>query len=227
MKAILYTRVSTQKQASEGESLETQRTKLVAYAEYKGYDYKIVTDAGLSGTKKNRPGFQYIIDCINKKSIDAVIVYSLSRFARSTVDTLETVNRMQKKDISFHSLSEQIDTTTAMGTFFLTVLAGLSQLERDLISERTAAVLQHKKSQRKVYGQIPYGLTLDSDGETLVECEQEHETIAIVRSLHASGASLSKIAAHLESTNRLNKDGNPSWGKTQVSRLLKAMPAQV
>ena len=111
-KAIGYIRVSTEDQANEGVSLDAQRTKLQAWCVANDYELAdIQVDAGLSGGRAdNRPGLQSAIEqaC---KSKSALIVYSLSRLARSTKDTIAIGEKLDKAGADLVSLSEKIDTS--------------------------------------------------------------------------------------------------------------------
>lgn len=147
-KAVGYIRVSTQEQASEGVSLENQEAKIRAYAELKDLELvEIIRDEGKSGKDIKREGVQKLISLSKRKEIDAVVVYKLDRLSRKTRDLLFLVEDVfVKNEIIFHSLNETIDTTTATGKFFLTIMGSMAQLERDLISERTSDALQHLKT---------------------------------------------------------------------------------
>lgn len=222
MKAILYTRVSTTKQATEGESLAAQESKLRAYAVFHGFeDVEVVTDAGVSGSTTNRAGFERVLQAVERKEIGAVVVYSLSRFARNTQDTLRCIERMQKRGVAFHSVTESVDTSTPVGRFFVTTLAALAQLEREQTAERTSAVLQFKKSQGERYGQVPFGKRVAADGVTLVDDEQEQAALEMVRELRRRGMSYAAIAEELEAREYRNRAGRINWSKTQVARMLK------
>ena len=130
-KVILYSRVSTQQQALSGQSIETQIYRLKQYAEMKEYKNIIVlTDNGLSAKNMNRPGFMKMIEMVKANEIEAIIVFSLSRFARNVIDTIKTIELLNKHSVAFHSLSESIDTSSAVGRFFVNVLSSLNQLER-------------------------------------------------------------------------------------------------
>ncbi len=221
MKAILYTRVSTTKQVVDGVSLENQERRLHQYAGLHNYnDLDLITDEGFSGKNTNRLGFNQVMQLVKENKCNAVIVYSLSRFARNTVDTLKCIELMNKKEIAFHSLTEQIDTTTPIGRFFLTTLAGLAQLEREQIAERTKSALQHKKSKGERVGQIPFGKKLDVDGITLIDDEQEMKVIQLVKRLRKQGKSYQKIADELIKRRFKNKFGNVKWNSTQICRIL-------
>jgi len=223
MRAILYTRVSTSQQVNDGVSLDAQESRLQAYATFHGFtQVTVITDAGLSGSTTNREGFQRVMRAIKSKACDAVVVYSLSRFARNTVDTLDAVATMQRYGVTLHSITESLDTSSAIGRFFLTTMSALAQLEREQLGERTSLALQHLKAQGKVYGQIPFGKCLANDGETLIDHAGEMEVIRIVKELNGRGISLSGIAIELETRGIKNRSGNIRWNKTQVTRILKA-----
>ncbi len=221
MKAILYTRVSTQQQVDQGHSLAAQESRLRQYASFKGFaDVELISDEGLSGCRADRPGFQRVLEAVRSRSVDAVVVYSLSRFARNTVATLDAIELMNRKGVAFHSLTEQIDTGSAVGRFFVTTLAALAQLEREQVGERTRAVLQHKKSNGQRVGQIPFGKRVL--GDHLVPDETEQRVILTVKKLHATGLSYSGIAKELERQGMKNKGGEARWYKSQIHRLLTA-----
>ena len=110
MKTILYIRVSTTQQVNDGISLEAQEQRLIQYCEFNGLEVVgILKDEGLSGSNANREGYRKLMDMVMTKEIDAVAVYSLSRFARNTVEVLKSIELMNKNNIQFHSLTEKID----------------------------------------------------------------------------------------------------------------------
>jgi site-specific DNA recombinase len=145
MKTIGYIRVSTDEQAREGISLDNQRAKIGAYCKLHGLELAgIIEDEGKSAKDLNREGMKAIIGLIQKRGFEAVVVYKLDRLSRKVLDTLTLIELMEKQGVAFHSISEKIDTRTAMGRFFLNIMASLAQMERDLISERTRDALRHK-----------------------------------------------------------------------------------
>ena len=156
--AIGYIRVSTEAQANEGVSLDTQRAKIAAWCVVN--DIELTTcfvDAGLSGKRSdNRPELQRAIDAVTTCG-GVLVVYSLSRLARSTKDTIVISERLDKAGCDLVSLSEKIDTTSAAGKMVFRMLAVMAEFERDLVSERTTAALAHKRSQGKRTGGIPFG----------------------------------------------------------------------
>ena len=219
--AIGYVRVSTEDQATEGVSLDAQKAKLVAWCMVNDYELsEILIDAGLSGGRAdNRPGLQAAIEQACKTK-SALVVYSLSRLARSTKDTIAIGERLDKAGADLVSLSEKIDTTSAAGKMIFRMLAVMAEFEKDQISERTKMAMQHKRSKNEKVGTIPYGFDLTSDGVTLVENSSEQATIAFIVELRDRGLSLRDIANHLTQTSTPTKKGNAKWNHMTVKSVL-------
>jgi site-specific DNA recombinase len=223
MNAIGYVRVSTMKQANEGVSLEAQAEKIRAYCALKDMDLTgIVTDAGKSGSKANREGFQEVLAMCATKKVGAVVVYSISRFTRSTKDLLEFVDRhVVKGNIELHSLSESLDTSTPTGRFMLKVMGAMNELEREQIGERTKGALSYKKEKgEKTGGDVPFGYALGEDGKTLIEDESEQVIIRLIKSLKIDGHSDNSIARYLNENGYQTKRGK-DWSNVQVARILR------
>lgn len=219
--AIGYCRVSTELQAQEGVSLEAQQAKIRTWCELNGYTLiSLHVDAGLSGGRSdNRPGLQQALaDVCTQKG--ALIVYSLSRLARSTKDAIAISERLAKHGADLVSLSERIDTTSASGKMIFRMLAVLAEFERDQISERTKAAMAHLRRQgRRVSRHIPYGFTLSDDGSTLTPHPAEQHGLARIRALRLEGLSLRQIAAALTRSKIPTKTGR-SWTAKVIHSLL-------
>lgn len=220
MRAIAYIRVSTIGQASDGVSLDAQQAKISAWCELNGYELAgIHVDAGLSGSRAdNRPALQEAIKACG--SGDALVVYSLSRLARSTRDTIEIADLLNHRGTDLVSLSEKIDTTSAAGKMVFRMLAVLSEFERDQVSERTKTALQHKRTKGERVGSVPYGYRPALDGVNLVRDPRESAAIAHVRALKRQGLTLRQIAS------RLTSDGftprGKGWHPQTVKNILEA-----
>ncbi|OFW63863.1 MAG: hypothetical protein A2Y74_01485 [Actinobacteria bacterium RBG_13_63_9] len=217
--AVAYTRVSTGKQTEEGVSLDAQKARIQSWAESHGYELRACeVDAGLSGGRAdNRPALQRALDwaCLEK---GVLIVYSLSRLARSTRDALDIAERLHKAGANLVSLSESIDTTTAMGRFFFTVLAALAALERDLISERTSMAMRHKASRGEYTGgEAPFGWMLN--GDTLTIHPDEQRTIGMIRFMRERGDGPASIARQLNAEHVPCCRGR-AWHAKSVARVL-------
>lgn len=220
MKAIGYIRVSTDEQAREGISLDNQKAKIAAYCELNDLELvEIIEDAGKSGKDLNREGIQSLLERIKGRQIDAVVVYKLDRLSRRVKDTLTLMDLIEKKSVAFHSITERIDTKSAMGKFFLNIMASMNQWERDTISERTRDALHHKIDKGERAGQIPYGWTLDTDGKTLLENAREQEAIMLIKDLKGKGYSYRAICRELETEG--HKPTGKVWHAKTIGSILK------
>ena len=217
--AIGYIRVSTEAQAQDGVSLDMQRAKIEAWAMLNDYTLTAVhVDAGISGkSAANRPALQAALADCRKGS--ALVVYSLSRLARSTKDTIEISERLAKSGADLVSLSEKIDTTSAAGKMVFRMLAVLAEFERDQISERTTSAMQHKKGKQELVGAVPYGFDLAADGVNLIPNAVERDCIQQARDLQIGGMSLRKIAAELQRRG-FNARNGQMFQATQINRMV-------
>jgi DNA invertase Pin-like site-specific DNA recombinase len=222
MKAVGYIRVSTEDQAREGVSLDNQRAKIQAYCNLKDLELTgIIEDAGVSAKNLNRTGVQQVIESACKKKVDAVVVYKLDRMFRSTVDALETTRKFDKWGVSFHSIQETLDTQSAMGRFLFNHKAGLAEMERGIIGERTRAALRHKRAKgEKTGGDVPYGYNVDEAG-ILIRNETEQKAIRLIHQLRLKGYSLRTICRELEREGHKTKTGKTAWNPKTVSMILK------
>ena len=185
---------------AEGVSLDAQRAKVAAYCGLHGLSLvHIHADEGISGKRAdNRPGLQEAInDACSFKRV--LVIYSLSRLARSTRDAIDIAERLAKCGADLVSITEKIDTTTPMGRFFFTTVAALAQLERDQISERTRMALAHKRSRsERISGIIPYGYRLAENGVTLVAAAEEQQVIGKIFNLRQAGRNTREIGQQLK-----------------------------
>lgn len=219
--AIGYIRVSTDGQVTEGVSLDAQRERIAAWCLGNGFDLgEVFVDAGLSGGRSdNRPGLQSALDAVCKVR-GVLVVYSLSRLARSTKDTIVISERLAKANADLVSLSERIDTTSAAGKMMFRMLAVLAEFERDQISERTTTAMRFKAKQgQRISSRIPFGFNLAGDGSSLVRNEAEQDAIQVVNGLRGRGLSLREIARELTSRGIPTKCGKP-WTHSSVQRIV-------
>ncbi len=223
MKAVGYIRVSTEGQSKDGVSLDNQEAKIKAYADLKDLDLvEIIEDAGISAKNLNRPGVQKVLTMARRKEVEAVVVYKLDRIFRSTVDALQTTKKFDKWGVAFHSIHEALDTQSAMGRFFFTLTAALAEMERRIIGERTKAALKHIRTNgKKTGGDVPFGYSLDIDGQTLKEDAKEQEVIRLMKQLKREGHSLRSICRTLEKDGYLTKTGKTTWHHQSIGQILK------
>lgn len=221
--AIGYVRVSTEGQAKEGVSLEAQRQKIEAWCMANDMALEaLFVDAGISGKRAdNRPELQNALSAVTK-SKGVLIVYSLSRLARSTKDTITISERLDKAGADLVSLSEKLDTTSAAGKMVFRMMAVLAEFERDQISERTSTAMAHKKSKGERVGTVPFGFKLLEDGKTLVREEREQAVIELMELLRGSGFSYGAVADLLNRKSVRTKKRGAKWQGTTVRNILMA-----
>ena len=221
-----YIRVSTAGQADDGVSLDAQRERIAAWCLVNGFDLAAVhVDAGISGKRSdNRPALQAALDDVCKAN-GVLVVYSLSRLARSTKDTLAIADRLERAGADLASLSEKIDTTSAAGKMVFRMLAVLAEFERDLVSERTVCAMQHKRRQGERVGKIPYGFDLAADGVQLVENAAEQQVLELVNELRRDGYTLRAIADELTRRGIPTKGNKAAWTHSSIQRLTQRSAA--
>lgn len=222
MDAIGYVRVSTEGQAEGGISLEAQQAKIRAWCEANGYTLvQMHVDAGISGGRAdNRPALQAALaQACRLKAV--IVVYSLSRLARSTKDAIAISERLAKSGADLVSLSERIDTTSASGKMVFRMLAVLAEFERDLVAERTKGALTHLRNQgKRISGVAPFGFDLTPDAKSLIPNPQEQEGLSLIRNLRAKGLGRRRIAAALSARGIPTKTG-ACWSPQAVGGILR------
>lgn len=145
-----YARVST---ADQSTGLESQLRVLKQYCESNNIvNPEFFADEGISGTKASRPALDRMMAAVENDEISAVVVYSFSRFARSTTHLLQALQVFKRKGVHFISLTEKIDTNSAVGLAIFSILAAISQLERDLIADRVRVGLSNVRAKGKLIG---------------------------------------------------------------------------
>jgi len=221
-RTVVYCRVSTDKQADRGVSLDAQQAKAKAYAKLYDLDIvDVVIDAGASAKTLDRPGLKRALDLLKTGKADALLVVKLDRLTRSVTDLGKLVERyFASGKAALLSVSEQIDTRSAAGRLVLNVLASVSQWEREAIGERTSAALQHKAAQGEYTGgDVPYGFRLAPCGERLQPEPREQALLAEARRLRKKGLSLRAVARELVARGFRTRTGGP-FAPVQVKRML-------
>ena len=196
MKAAIYVRVSTVGQAQEGDSLEMQKEKLLAYITSQGWElFKIYEDAGISGGTSNRPAFQEMLKDARSKKFDILLVYKIDRLSRSILDFHQTMQVLQANNISFVSLTQQFDTSTSMGRLMLAILVDFANFEREINIDRSRDSYLSRLYKGIHSGRTPFGYKRE-DGKLVVTPDQA-EAVKKAFDLALKGHSSVKIAQEL------------------------------
>lgn len=181
-KCYIYTRVSTAIQV-DGYSLDAQKDKLRKYADFQ--DLEIVeeySDEGHSGKNiKGRPEFMRMLNDIEcgKDGVDFVLVFKLSRFGRNAADVLCSLQVMQDYGVNLVCVEDGIDSSKETGKLLISIMAAVSEMERENIRVQTMAG-REQKAQQGLWngGQAPYGYRLE-EGKLLI-AEDEVEIVEMI-----------------------------------------------
>lgn len=193
-RVVLYIRVSTDEQV-KGFSIKEQKDRLIAYCKAMGWVIvKIFIDPGESGSNLQRPGMEAMIQYVEDKKCDAVLVYKLDRLSRSQKDTLYLIEDVfLPNNVDFVSVQESFDTSTPFGKFMVGILSVFAQLERENIKLRTmmGRAGRAKKGSWHGGGTDPIGYDY-IDGELVIN-KEEAEQVRMVYEMYAAGYNLSYI----------------------------------
>lgn len=155
----IYTRVSTGYQVDK-DSLPFQKKELTAYCRHVLHAEKteLFEDAGKSGKNTDRPAYQRMMKKIRAGEISHVVVYKIDRISRNLVDFSLMYDEFKKYRVTFISLNEQFDTSSAIGEAVLKIILVFAELERKLTSERVTDVMIGRAMSGKWNGaRMPYG----------------------------------------------------------------------
>lgn len=157
-RVAIYSRVSTEEQAKEGLSVEAQIDKCKAFCNARDWDvFKVYKDAGYSAGSLNRPALELLLRDAQEKKFDIILVYKIDRFSRKLKDLIMVLEDLKGKEINFTSVTEQIDTTSAMGEAFFQIIGVFAQLERGMVKERVELAFDRKTQFGESVHRAPLG----------------------------------------------------------------------
>ncbi len=217
-----YVRVSTEEQVREGVSLDAQRQSIEAHAAAQGWELVgIEVDNGVSGKRMtNRPGLHRALRALKAHKADALLVVALDRLSRTTTDILNVAARSEREGWQIHAAQAQVDAGSAQGEFLLTLQAGLAQLERRKIGERTRVALAELRRQgRRTSRFPPFGFAW-KDGRR-VRVESEQRLLRRMLALRADGLGERRIARSLNEGKRGNPRTRGPWSYGTVAAILR------
>lgn len=145
MKFSIYCRVSTRDQHPMN-----QRIELEEYAKRMGYEYEVFEET--ESTRNTRPIKQALLQRLRKKEFGGVLIWKLDRWARSLSEMILEVKELIDKNITFVSLKDNIDLSSAAGRLTFHIFSAFAEFERSIISERTLLGLQRAKKEGKILG---------------------------------------------------------------------------
>ena len=216
--AGVYIRVSTEDQAREGFSLGEQKEKLLQLCSYKGYKvFKVYEDAGVSAKDmEHRPAFQEMLADMKKGKINYIVAYKLDRVTRSVRDLEELIAQLEKHNCYLVCDRDDVNTSTANGRFFVRMLTVLSQLEIEIVSERTKFGLNGAIKSGHIPGQRPFGYMKSEDKKMIVD-NATKPYVEKIFDMYLEGKSFQAIANYFNENNIYPKK---KWKDTTIQKII-------
>src|SRR5256714_2716584 len=180
VRCAVYTRKSTEEGLEqEFNTLQAQREAAEAYIvsqKQNGWHTLVDTynDGGFGGASLDRPALKQLLEDVQARRIDCVVVYKVDRLSRSLLDFARLLSLFEKRGVSFVSVTQEFNTSTSMGRLTLHILLSFAQFEREIISERTRDKLSAARRKGKwTGGNTVLGYDIDPQGGRLVVNEAE------------------------------------------------------
>lgn len=216
--AGIYIRVSTEDQAREGFSLAEQKEKLLQLCKFKEYEvFNVYEDAGISAKDmEHRPSFQEMLSDMKKGKINYIVAYKLDRITRSVRDLEELISQLEMYNCYLICDKDDVNTSTANGRFFVRMLTVLSQLELEIVSERTKFGLNGAIKSGHLPGIVPLGYKKDSNKKTIID-ETTKDVVIRIFNMYLGGKSYQQIS------NTLNEEKvlyPKHWRDTTIMKII-------
>jgi site-specific DNA recombinase len=219
VRVALYTRVSTEDQAKEGFSLDAQLERLRFYAKAQGWEIAgEYVDEGHSGRTAKRPMYQRMME--ERKRWDTLLVLKMDRIHRNSRNFMAMMDELRKEQKEFASVTESLDTSTAMGRFVMDIIQRIAQLESDQIGERTYVGMEQKaKSRAGNLGKpAPFGYRYTPEGPFAIVPE-EAAIVKIMFDSYEKGEKRGDIAQKLVELGSRTRSGK-GWDRWAVADVL-------
>ena len=218
--AGIYIRVSTEDQAREGFSLGEQEEKLRQLCKYKDFEiFKIYKDAGISAKNmKDRPAFQQMLEDMKAGKLNYIVAYKLDRVTRSVRDLEVLISTLEQYHCYLICDRDDVNTSTANGRFFVRMLTVLSQLEIEIVSERTKFGLNGAIKAGHIPGKVPLGYYRDNDKTLKVDIATKNIVLRIFE-LYLEGKSYQTISNILNEEKVLSPN-NKKWCDSTIDRII-------
>ncbi|MES0863705.1 recombinase family protein [Ruegeria sp. SCPT10] len=223
IRCAIYTRKSSEEGLEQNfNSLDAQREACEAYvASQKHEGWELLPDhyddGGISGGHLDRPALQRLMQAVDDKRVDQIVVYKIDRLTRSLADFAKLVDRLDAADASFVSVTQSFNTSTSMGRLTLNVLLSFAQFEREVTAERIRdKIAASKRKGLWMGGNVPLGY--QADGRTLKIDEEEAEMIRTLYDLYLEHQTILDVkeqaeALGLRSRRRERPGGRVTGGK--------------
>ena len=216
--AGVYIRVSTEDQAREGFSLGEQEEKLLQLCKFKELDvYKVYKDAGISAKDmEHRPQFQEMLKDMKEGKLNYIVAYKLDRITRSVRDLEELISVLEQYNCFLLCDRDDVNTSTANGRFFVRMLTVLSQLEIEIVSERTKFGLNGAIKSGHIPGQRPFGYKSAEDKRMVID-NATRPYVEKIFNMYLEGKSFQQIANYFKENNIYPKK---NWKDTTIQKII-------
>ena len=226
VRCAVYTRKSTEEGLDqEFNSLHAQREAADAFIKsQKHAGWTLIPnpydDGGFSGASLERPALQRLLEDVDARRVDCVVVYKVDRLSRSLLDFARQVDRFDQRSISFVSVTQQFNTTTSLGRLTLNILLSFAQFEREIISERTSDKMSAARRKGKWIGGTPVlGYDVDPAGGRLMVNQTEARRVRDIFALFRQHHSLSAVVAELARRRWKTKSWKSQNGTAHAGRV--------
>ncbi|MDD5012115.1 MAG: recombinase family protein [Candidatus Nanoarchaeia archaeon] len=191
-RVAIYSRVSTEEQAKEGLSVDAQIDKCESFCKARGWEvFKVYKDAGFSAGSLDRPALELLLRDAQEKKFDIILVYKIDRFSRKLKDLITILEDLKSKGINFTSVTEQIDTTSAMGEAFFQIIGVFAQLERGMVKERVQLSFDRKINLGEALYRAPFGYTYQN--KKLIKHPENSEKVREIFEMWIAGINYKDI----------------------------------
>jgi site-specific DNA recombinase len=238
-KPVMHCAIYTRKSSEEGleqsfNSLDAQREAGEAFILSQRHEgWRTVSachdDGGYSGGTMERPALKRLLEDVQSKKVNVVVVYKVDRLTRGLSDFAKIVEALDTRGVSFVSVTQQFNTTTSMGRLTLNILLSFAQFEREVTGERIRdKIAASKKKGMWMGGLLPLGY--DLAGRKLIPNTEEAKLVCKIFGLYLELGCVSKLAAQLDrekikskiwTTKRGTQFGGVSFARGHLYYLLR------
>src|SRR5579863_8921337 len=225
VRCAVYTRKSSEEGLDQDfNSLHAQREAAEAYiVSQKHLGWTLVPthydDGGFTGGNLDRPALQQLLEDIDARRVDCILVYKVDRLSRSLLDFARLVDRFDQRSVSFVSVTQQFNTTSSLGRLTLNILLSFAQFEREIIGERTRDKMSAARRKGKWTGGMPVlGYDIVPGGGRLMVNEKESRRVRDIFALFIQHQSLSAVVSELARRRWRTKSWTSNGGVKHLGR---------
>lgn len=220
-KAALYVRVSTRYQIDK-DSLPFQRKRLKEYCSFLGIEeFEIFEDDGYSAKNTDRPHFQEMMSRVRAGEFSHVIVWKVDRISRNLLDFAAMYEELKEHKVTFISMNEQFDTSTAIGEAMLKIILIFAELERNMTSERVTGIMLDRAENGLWNGaRMPVGYRWNEETKFPEPDPEEVKIVQFIFDEYEKTRSCMKVARYLNNNHVKSKRGG-EWGSKLVHDIIR------